>query len=173
MGGITQAIKTLQRESKGKGRGRAQGPTIDEQNLSEALQDAGVVNDGEIVRCLDCRLLRDPGDVVYGAKEHSGNWPESIEACVNQVTGDSDMLDRIADMYQDALRTSLSLDSSCKAPIVMVFYCRSGKHRSVAMATIVQHLFEAFDLPRPSMDHSCAPHWINGFCSEQCKEPFF
>lgn len=171
IGGITQAINQLWCELLGGGRGRGEGPIIDEQNLRKALEDAGVVSKGEIVRCLDCRLPIDPKDYIPGAKQHSGNWPGSIKACVNQVTEDPVKLSRIAYMYQEALQTSLA--SSRKAPIVMVFYCRSGKHRSVAMATIVQHLFEAFDLPRPSMDHSCAPHWINGFCSEQCKEPFF
>ena len=170
IGGITQAINQLWFESKGRGRGRGQEPKIDAQTLRKALEDAGVVNRGEIVKCLDCRPFN-PKDYIPGAKEHCGSWPGSIKACVNQVTEDPVILSRIAYMYQEALQASL--ESRSKAPIVMVFYCRSGKHRSVAMATIVQHLFEAFDLPRPSMEHSCAPHWINGYCSEQCKEPFF
>ena len=55
IGGITQAINQLWCESLG-------GQIIDDQTLIQALQDAGVVNDGEIVRCLDCRLPRDPQD---------------------------------------------------------------------------------------------------------------
>ena len=55
--------------------------------------------------------------------------------------------------------------------IRIVFYCKSGRHRSVAAALVAAHLFEAtVGLPMPrSTLHLCA-YWWSQLCGPNCPQ---
>lgn len=55
-------------------------------------------------------------------------------------------------------------------PLTMAFYCRVGKHRSVACSQILEHILraEGWDCPVPR--HLSSPRWGKKCCHGQCHE---
>ena len=137
-----------------------------EQTLRFALRDAGEVSNEDTVRVFDCRLPRDPGEQRLNGS-HCGNWPDTLARCMDRVT--PEMLSQFAEVYLDALDAALTSDTR----IVLVFYCKHGHHRSVALATIMQHVFEATSgLPRCEIRNTCETFWWKS-CGTSCKDLFF
>ena len=85
---------------------------------------------------------------------------------MNQVK--LELLRKLLEIYLDAVKEALIAD----AWIVIVFYCKAGHHRSVALATILQHVFEASGLPRCEIRNTCENVWWKS-CGNSCQEFFF
>ena len=53
----------------------------------------------------------------------------------------------------------------------IVFYCKSGRHRSVAAALVAAHLFEAtVGLPMPRSTLHLSAYWWSQLCGPNCLE---
>lgn len=163
--GITQALRDIAREASKHGRGQGRGPPITGRTLLFALRDAGEVSIEDTFRVFDCRLPRDPGEQKQN-HFHCGSWPDTLAGCMDQVT--PEVLRKFAEVYLDALEEALISD----ARIVIVFYCKAGHHRSVALATIMQHVFEASGLPRSEIRNTCETLWWKS-CGTSCQDLFF
>ena len=145
------------------------GPAIPEGVLIRALKDAGLATDADVIRVLDCRLpnLSDPGKSKKSdRREHTGNWPETFAKVWDAVS--EDFLETLASTYKNALRDAKRTGAK---QIIFFFYCRSGHHRSVALASGTQHLLEATEgCLRCQVVHTCDAHWWKT-CGTACQEP--
>ena len=134
--------------------------------LIRALIHAGLATDYDVIRVLDSRLphLPDPSWNV-DRKHHTGTYPETFKEVWGTVR-DRWLKDFIW-MYKDALSEAHKKNAK---RVIFFFYCKSGHHRSVALAYGMQHLLEAtHGCLRPKVINTCEELWWTD-CGH-CKEP--
>ena len=145
------------------------GPAIPEKVLIRALIDAGLAKDDDVIRVLDCRLphLADPGKSTNSQRRfHTGNLPDTFEEVWDAVS--FKFLEKLTRIYASALKEACSTKAK---QIIVFFYCLSGHHSSVALASGMQHLLEATQgCLRSQVVHTCENHWYC-YCGTDCKEP--
>jgi hypothetical protein len=142
-------------------------PAITERILLNALDDAGLSTADDVVRVVDCRIPRldDPGK-NKARKFHCGTYPEMLEGVWNKVS--DEWLYDWAQTYHSALQEAIRIGAK---RIIIFFYCKSGHHRSVALATIMQHLLEATKgCLRSDVVNTCETWWWKS-CGNSCQEP--
>jgi rhodanese-related sulfurtransferase len=162
-------MKWVDYETRQPGRGKGTGPKMTHESLKAALRDMGLVNHEDIVRFVDCRLPKDTSEKLGGGKTHCGTWPTTIASMAGKLT--DDFFRSFVKDYKAAARFAKG-SGRRNGKIIIVFYCKSGYHRSVAVSTIMQHLFEVSGLPMCSMNHTCQLRW--GACQDGgCEETFF
>ena len=147
-------------------------PAISEDIFKQALRDAGLATVDDVVRVVDCRLakLHDPGkqpgsevgEILY----HCGTWPDTFSTFCDAITPDD--LENLSRTYVSALQEAQREQAT---QVIIFFYCKSGHHRSVAMATVLQHLLEATKgCLRSEVINTCESQWWQN-CGASCQEP--
>lgn len=172
---VLQALAQIQREAERPirmvlpaGETHVRGPKISKTVLVQALRDAGVARDDDIVKVVDCRFSAKNPQRPHEAP-HCGSWPGWMMACQKSMTIDfyHAFIHEYAEALQEAARKPVSEPPCC---INIFFYCNRGHHRCVAAATILQHHMETTDgCLRSEVVHCCQTMWWKG-CG-YCQEP--
>merc|ERR1712060_987238 len=78
---------------------------------------------------------------------------------------------KVADAIHESACASADDEAPVQSsPLVVAFYCRAGKHRSVACSVILEHIFRAEGWDCPAPKHLSSPKWSKGCCKGQCYE---
>ncbi len=130
--------------------------------MRRACIEAGIVKRREFVWVLDCRAFNDPE--ARRERGHVGLHPRIVEKVVTHRKF-SRWLVNLKVGWARAMN-----DAAKGSTVVLLCYCKSGRHRSVACALIAGHLFEVTTgMPAPeTVDHVCRQHWAR-LCGPQCR----
>lgn len=125
---------------------------------------------------VDVRNFPDPEAAVMGLTKHNGHHPDIIAGIVRHPEFYAtlelvkrawlEVLDRVIDRV-DGSHAPIYV----KAPLTIAFYCKSGRHRSVAWACIMYYIFNRgltegkVDLVHVSMQRG---HWKH-LCKPGCE----
>ena len=130
--------------------------------LRMALRRRGV---GEVSLIHDTRRFRDPagvGSLSRSLRNHVGIHPENLRGMV-QHRAFSGWIRHLRDDVMEAFRDAAELS--------LAFYCKSGRHRSVAAARFMQH-FAEFEGWSVQVEHLSRFGWgrtCSGLCAE-CRD---
>ena len=110
----------------------------------------------------DLRSFHDPHSSKK-LRRHVGFHPEIIKGLVHSDSPDFlQWLMRVRDELLNALLND-------KHPPVFVFYCKSGRHRSVAASEIVKYCLEQDNRMRIHVWHFAQQFWHRSTCEGRCK----
>ncbi len=138
---------------------------VEEALIVESLAQANFLRRGEhdCVVVIDCRELSDPRS---GDRYHCGTPPRILHGFVSHRNFPG-WLDRTMRCISRNL-------SPGPGTLHVIFYCAKGRHRSVAGASVVLHLFEGTrGAVRPSgMTHTSREYWSR-YCDAcaECTRP--
>ena len=138
--------------------------SLQDEALREALVEAQLVNrKKDVIFLVDTRVFTDPG---RGAnRRHCGTHDDILNGFVYHRK-----FNRFLHVLA-SIHTYIATRYNPNSEYVLAFYCKSGRHRSVAASTIAAHLSECTpDLPSPTNTfHACARYWYM-LCggSQQC-----
>eukprot|EP00930_Biecheleria_cincta_P030802 TRINITY_DN21348_c0_g1_i1.p1 TRINITY_DN21348_c0_g1~~TRINITY_DN21348_c0_g1_i1.p1 ORF type:complete len:589 (-),score=109.82 TRINITY_DN21348_c0_g1_i1:127-1893(-) len=139
---------------------------VPDSELIEILR-TGRHEDVDIV--VDARMFPDPD--AFSLTRHSGRHYKIVQRLCQHRNFPS-WLQSVALKFrkvQEARRNSTCKDNWTKS-ITIAVYCRAGKHRSVAAAGILKHIFEATGYRCPEARHLSYDKWGRNCCKGQCKE---
>lgn len=136
---------------------------IPEPEIAEALQRRKFPSDV----ILDARMFPDPDAALL--TRHSGRHHLIItRLCQHRNFGG--WLQNAKSQFRQALHRQEKRGIGPMGPKISVaVYCRRGKHRSVAAACILKHIFLTEGFRCPEISHLSYAHWRN-CCKMQCAE---
>lgn len=143
--------------------GGGAGANIPETEIAEALQRRKFPSDV----ILDARMFPDPDAALL--TRHSGRHHLIItRLCQHRNFGW--WLQHAKAQFRKALHRQEKRGIGPMGPKISVaVYCRRGKHRSVAAACILKHIFLTEGFRCPEISHLSYAHWRN-CCKMQCAE---
>ena len=152
-------------EACGKGRGRGQGPVVNETLIGETLKHEGIIPRSHKVVPVDCRWISDP----HRHRElthHVGSHRQILQGFSQH---------RFFRTWLVKTMWTIALAMQEHVDVAVVTYCNSGSHRSVAGCLILEHLLQATVLPGWSVRdtvHTCKRVWAQRRCGmcQTCSE---
>ena len=113
----------------------------------------------------DCRWVKDPDDAI--SRWHIGAHPSNIRRFCMHAHFRS-WLQRVKKEFEKASRNRV-VDGS---PLCLVVYCKSGKHRSVSAAILIQHILGNEGWECRPLEHLSRQTWgpKNRCCWGLCPE---
>ncbi len=135
------------------------GTVADALNLSAVMKQAEVIPVSSRLIYIPCQQFWDPDAEDRGY--HLGFASANVLAFVMHAAFRGWLVKTIA-----AIARGYRLSAEDNAPLVAVFACNMGRHRSVSACLVVRHMLEAMMLPRlPSPDrHTSLPLWCLHGC---------
>ena len=159
----------LKREGSARGRGGGLGPPVDERVFGNVLKAEGILSEDVVVVPVDCRGF---ADARASNRWHLGFEPQKVVDFVSSEQFPGWVTD-----LQAALLQGLQQAHARNSQVAVVFYCRSGCHRSVAASVVLRHiLHEGVDRRMVTLTetmHMSKPLWQTQFCNEcaLCRRP--
>jgi len=110
-----------------------------------------------------------PDHEALQLSRHTGNHPRIISRiCKNKHF--VEWLREVKHRFQRAYDRKAATDADCREHLfVLATYCRMGKHRSVATAAILSHIFQ-FNGWQCETEHLSYSRWGKNCCKGKCSE---
>ncbi len=160
-----RALAAVLKREAARGRG---GP-VDERVFGNVLKAEGILSEDVVVVPIDCRGF---ADASAGNRWHLGFEPQKV---VDFVTSQQ-FLAWVTNLHAVLLQ-GLQQAHARKSQVAVVFYCRSGCHRSVAASVVLRHiLHDGVDRRMVTLTetmHMSKPLWQTQYCNEcaRCRRP--
>lgn len=135
---------------------------IHEHEISDALTRQNFPSDV----ILDARMFPDPDAALL--TRHSGRHHRIITRLCQHRNFPS-WLNNAKRRFKEAFMSVGKRGSPSPQSLSVAVYCRRGKHRSVAAACILHHIFESEGFECPQIKHLSYAHWRN-CCRLECWE---
>ena len=130
-------------------------------DLKSALCDVGIHN---VALFVDVRNFPDPDAGNKGLHGHTGNHHSIISGIVKHPQFSKTLL-LVKNWWKQTVKSPSYSD------VAIAFYCKAGRHRSVAWASIVHHIFNSGIVESVEVFHQSFHdgHW-KFLCTEKCAE---
>ena len=153
-------VRRVHEQAMGRSRGSGRGAVINEQDLEATVLETLSVAEkpvGTIV-LVDSRGFKAPPGQRH-ATHHIGTYYENLRGLIRH--------DDFKVLWPRLLRRVCDeLNSSNRMrPVIVAFYCKSGKHRSVGLAWILTQILREHDW-NVELWHMMREYWHLGSCNE-------
>ncbi len=132
--------------------------TLRDDLLLAAMAEVELTMQAPAVIVVDCRCFDDP-DGPRGLRNHVGTHPTIMQ----RLQRHANFGEWIARVRRDL---AVALGGHGREGIEMVFFCRKGRHRSVACAKLMQHCLGRLTHVAPPIEHLSRGFWHRGTCDE-------